>query len=391
MSLVAFISSTVDDLAAVREEIAERLRARRVTVRMSEDPEFPVESGLTSHDACLAAVRGCDVFILLIGHRFGGDYGRSNKSITWREWEEACEHGAVVIALVEKRMDELAKVIFKRRAALAKEHPADVAALDARLRQEFPDCRPFVHNVPGVQRFIDAVRKGHIDNWKHEWRGTADDALKIIDARMTTQLAAWHRDRARVNDLATRGGTMARALAHLSGLAALDAIDVRQGRLSGDEAAQRILSLCADSREGLFGYHPADRHNFMLYRRGDGGGGGADGELRPGPRAAHPAIEKRNRSWRVGEGHVGLAVARGEVLVSGDLRQTDSWRTELDAEESDVANYVSSISVPLYLEGGRAPDGVFIVTSSRVDHFREPDQIETLTAETVGRILSMVW
>lgn len=66
-----FISSTVNDLAAVRGELARKLKYPGCVVRYSEDKNFPVEPELTSHDACLAVVRRCHAFALLIGTRFG--------------------------------------------------------------------------------------------------------------------------------------------------------------------------------------------------------------------------------------------------------------------------------------------------------------------------------
>src|SRR3954447_21910649 len=95
--LTVFLSSTIEDFGHVREEIATRLRARGFGVRMSERSDFPVTPGVTSHEACLEAVRDSQVFVLLVGHRFGGEYKKQNKSITWREWEEAFHHGLMMV------------------------------------------------------------------------------------------------------------------------------------------------------------------------------------------------------------------------------------------------------------------------------------------------------
>jgi hypothetical protein len=98
-----FISSTVNDLTAVRKELAKKLGQAGRIIRCSEDKNFPVEPGLTSHDACLAVVRRCHGFALLIGTRFGGEYQNQGKSITWREWEEACLTGLTPIVLVNEK------------------------------------------------------------------------------------------------------------------------------------------------------------------------------------------------------------------------------------------------------------------------------------------------
>ena len=98
--LVVFISSTVEDLDGVRRALKDQLEARGVEVRLSEDADFPVEPGVSSHDACLRAVRTAHVFVLLVGSRFGGEYQGQNKSITWREWEEAMDARLLPVVLV---------------------------------------------------------------------------------------------------------------------------------------------------------------------------------------------------------------------------------------------------------------------------------------------------
>ena len=389
MSLVVFISSTVRDFAVVREEIAERLRQRRgVEVRMSEEADFPVQPGMTSHDACLAAVDGVDVFLLLVGFRFGGKYPGTDKSITWCEYDQAFDRGAIIIPLILGEANDLAERAFKRRAAIARDQGlAAPLEQDAALQKEpeFADRKPIIDDFPAVQRFIDALRKGHADNWIHRWKGTADDAMKVIDSRLNAALMAHHRDHAGSRDLAKRAMETFPALIEVMGLAGLSAIERRGEGLSGDDACARILEQCAERRGQLLGYREGDLYNLMLYRReGD--------SLMPGPRVTHPAMKRRNRVWKVGEGHVGLAVKTNQPLVTGDLPHTTAWKPLPDSGESDAALYVSAISVPLFVSGNtQRADGAFIVTSSRRNHFRDPKQVEVLTAEALGRILSMVW
>lgn len=382
--LSVFLSSTVEDLGAVRDEIAARLRARGIEVRMSERPEFPVEPGLTSHDACLAAVRNATVFVLLIAQRYGGEYQRQNKSITWREWEEACRAGSIIVSLVERRANQRAIEIFSRRRELQGKYPKeDVVRQDARLLKEFPDSKPLVHNMPGVQRFIDAIRKGHKDNWVNgSWTGTADDALVSIDSHCGAALATYHARGAGMRELAHKQTATMMALAQVSRWTALAAADVRAARKNAATAQLELLRLYEILRHELLGFEDGDRHNFMIYLR-------ERNDLRPGPRVCDPRIRAFGRPWRVGEGHVGLAIEENALLVSGDLRQTAAWSPK--AKPSDAKNYVSAVSVPLYFSGDLdAPDGVFIVTSSRLDHFRDLDADEVLTAEILGRMISSV-
>src|SRR5688500_14171218 len=132
--LVVFISSTVEDLDAVRRELRDALERREIEVRLSDEPDFPVEPGVTSHDACLRAVRSSHVFVLLVGQRFGGEYQGQNKSITWREWEEAIHAGILPIVLVRKDANDLAKQVFQRRRELVRANKdRSVVEIDAML------------------------------------------------------------------------------------------------------------------------------------------------------------------------------------------------------------------------------------------------------------------
>lgn len=192
-----FISSTVNDLTTVRKDLAKKLHEPGRIIRCSEDMSFPVEPGLTSYDACLAVVRRCHGFALLIGTRFGGEYLSHGKSITWREWEEACLTGLTPIVLVNRKTNELCRVIAKERSILQKARPAaNVTELDEALEKKLKNKLAGYHRAPALQRFVDTVRKGHTDNWvKLDWDGTAREAVEYIQFNLAVQAAAAERRR----------------------------------------------------------------------------------------------------------------------------------------------------------------------------------------------------
>ncbi|MBX3269471.1 MAG: DUF4062 domain-containing protein [Sandaracinaceae bacterium] len=385
--LVVFLSSTVEDLDAARRAIRDALEARGADVRTSEAPDFPVEPGVTSHDACLRAVRGAHVFVLLVGSRFGGEYQRQNKSITWREWEEAMDAKLLPIVLVRADTNALARALGAERAALVRRFPDErVVDIDARLRADprFADAKPDRHNLPGVQRFIDTLRKGHVDNWVHlDWDGTPGEAVRRIDARLTAALAVARAKERPALETAERERLRLVATQEVSALAARLAVHVATGERTLADAAGLLLAGFALHAGDLLGYGADDRHNFVVYRR--------DGDvLKVSARAAHPAIPVHGRSWRVGQGHVGLSVSRDRLLVGGDIRHGDAW-IPAEARPADGDHYVSAVSVPFTFRAGAAgPDGALIVTSSRLDHFRTPSQIEVLTVGTLANMVTML-
>jgi hypothetical protein len=378
--LTIFISSTVEGLRPVRDEIAELLAARGIVVRKSDDPGFPIEAGVTSHDACLRAMEGVHVCILLIGTRFGGEYGDA-RSITWMEYEAAREVGAYPIVLIHKQMNDLAIAISRERSKLAKKFPAATDVdLDARLRKlkEFVDWKPTIDNLPAQQRFIDAVRKGHVDNWVHnDWTGTTRDAMRWIDARLGTLLASTID---KFGDLhQTTSGVL-----RLNDMLTLLVRSVFDGTRTRVDAAQALLVLAESLRTQLFGFAENDRYNMALFARDP------RNVYRAVARRSHAAIRRHDREWALGDGQVGTAAAMDEPLVTPDLTLSSMRTTDPALREQDETYYRSVVSVPLLVQGGKA-DLVFIVSTDRRGHFRAKRQPEVLTAVAVGHIFGTLW
>lgn len=385
--LVVFISSTVEDLDEVRHALRAQLERRQIEVRLSEDADFPVEPGFTSHEACLRAVRSAHVIVLLVGERFGGEYQGQNKSITWREWDEAMDAGLLPVVLVRREANEIAKDIFRARRSLVAAHPEkSVDQIDAMLREDprFADQKPARHNLPGVQRFIDELRKGHVDNWMHpDWNGSAEEALHRIDARLSAALASCRARQATLRDVAQQERHRVDALQGLLSATAGLVIEVLAGTTTLDDALAMLLALINDHRSRLLGFTGRDHHNFVLYlRTGD--------VLAQRARMGHPAIPRHGRSWNVGQGHVGLAVERKMLMTGGDIRHTAAWVPSRE-RKTDRSFYVSAVSVPFsFRTSVEDPEAVLITTSSRLDHFRSPDQVEVLTVGALANMFSMI-
>jgi len=376
--LTVFLSSTVDDLGGVRDEIADALRRFGINVLRSETNDFPVKAGVSSHEACLEAARSSDVLVTLIGTRYGGSSSPDGKSITWCEYDAANGASVYPIVLIRKDVNDLAKRLHDARATLAKKHKnLSVSEADAKLRRDFPDVRPYVHNLPGQQRFIDAVRKRHVNNWVHmTWSGTTDDAVNYIMSKLASLLVSTSIE-------AEKSGAITEALRVLLESFPVLQEDVDCGRRTRSQAVDRILELCEEYRHALFGFRNEDRYNFMLLVRvGD--------LLVPEARRNHRDIRVKNRTWKIGEGHAGAAFLQPVPLVTPYLPETAAWAANDPAQDaSDRANYASAVSVPLTDAKGNA-DRVFIVTSSRRDQFHSDMQPEALTCGTLGRILGVL-
>lgn len=99
-----FISSTCYDLKYIRENLKYFISNMGYESILSEDGDIFYNPDLHTHDACINEICTCQLFVLIIGGRYGGKYLDSNKSITNREYEEAVKQKIPVFTLVEKNV-----------------------------------------------------------------------------------------------------------------------------------------------------------------------------------------------------------------------------------------------------------------------------------------------
>lgn len=289
--------------------------------------------------------------VLLVGSRYGGLYANTPKSITWREYEEALQLGIPVIPLVLRHVNEDAERWSKHQLATP----------------------PFGRETDSLIAFIDRIRKGHADNWMHAlWDGSFHEARETIQHRMNALFVTYQQGpRREVRERAERFKRYAFASLELDELAS----ELGVAPIAKDTALDVVLGSAALHRAALFGFESSDRWNLAIYRW--------DADVHSlGVLARHvdPRIPIGDRRWRSGEGHVGATWERGEVLVAADLTVTSAWANALP---TDVVNYRSAIAVPMRA----SPDsswGILVITSDRLDHFRDLDQIEVLTASALA-------
>jgi hypothetical protein len=97
-----FLSSTYIDLEDERNEVYDRMKDQLDVVRMEDfgaRDEVPV-------DTCVAEVRNCDVYVLLLGHRYGTVAPGYRASYTHVEYETARESGIPVLAYVRAGFED---------------------------------------------------------------------------------------------------------------------------------------------------------------------------------------------------------------------------------------------------------------------------------------------
>ncbi|WP_112076406.1 DUF4062 domain-containing protein [Herbaspirillum rubrisubalbicans] len=96
-----FVSSTCYDLKYIRENLRYFIRTLGYEPILSEDGQVFFNPAQHTHDACLTEIPNTQLFVLIIGGRYGGKYRGSENSITNHEYREAIRLKIPVFALVE--------------------------------------------------------------------------------------------------------------------------------------------------------------------------------------------------------------------------------------------------------------------------------------------------
>lgn len=144
-----FISSTCYDLKYIRENLKYVIRNIGYEPVLSEEGAVFYDPNLHVQDACLAEVPSCQMFVLIIGGRYGGRYLDTEKSITNAEYNEAVKSKIPIFALVERMVFDQNSVFIANR--------------------ENPDVDENIVSYPAVDDtkifdFIDEVRSKAINN-----------------------------------------------------------------------------------------------------------------------------------------------------------------------------------------------------------------------------------
>jgi hypothetical protein len=155
-----FVSSTYYDLKYIRENLRYFIKTIGYEPTLSEDGNVFYNPKKHTHDSCLNEVPSCQIFILIIGGRFGGQFKASEKSITNEEYLEAVKQKIPVFALVEQ-------AVFQEHHVFNENFRNNTPEINEKIRY------PSVDN-PKVFSFIDEVRKNSVNNAVVPFRDFSD-------------------------------------------------------------------------------------------------------------------------------------------------------------------------------------------------------------------------
>lgn len=144
-----FVSSTCYDLKYIRENLKYFVRTIGYEPVLSDDGDIFYNPSSHTHDACLKEVSTCQIFVLIIGGRYGGAFKESDSSITNNEYREAVKEKIPVFVLVEASVysdHNLYQTNFKENHEIVE-------------KIRYPSC----DNVK-IFKFIDEVRRKAVNN-----------------------------------------------------------------------------------------------------------------------------------------------------------------------------------------------------------------------------------
>lgn len=96
-----FISSTCYDLKHIRESLKYFISELGYEPVLSDDGDVFYNPTRHTHDSCLDEVSTCQLFVLIIGGRYGGKYTSSQESITNEEYRVAIDNNIPIFTLLD--------------------------------------------------------------------------------------------------------------------------------------------------------------------------------------------------------------------------------------------------------------------------------------------------
>jgi len=99
-----FVSSTCYDLHYIRENLKFFIRNMGFEPILGEEGGIYFDPSLHVQEACLAEVPNCQMFVLVIGGRFGSKFKDKPESVVNHEYREAIKQKIPVFAMVEQQV-----------------------------------------------------------------------------------------------------------------------------------------------------------------------------------------------------------------------------------------------------------------------------------------------
>ncbi|HEX3093767.1 MAG TPA: DUF4062 domain-containing protein [Candidatus Angelobacter sp.] len=240
-----FVSSTCYDLKYIRENLRYFIKTLGYEPVLSEDGAIFYDPNLHTQDACLTEIPTCQLFVLIIGGRFGGRYRTGVDSITNHEYREAVRQKIPVFALVDAAVYNEHHLYLKNKL----NSKVDLNSL----------VFPAVDSIR-VFDFIDEVRGNTINNALVPFRDFGDMEVYLRQqwaGMMFNFLAAKNEER-RVGDMLAALGAMNARIEILS-KQILVSVGTEDAKIDASLYEEMLVSQSIRDL-GYWGSRPTPRH-----------------------------------------------------------------------------------------------------------------------------------
>lgn len=181
-----FISSTCYDLSEVRDSLIEFIESYGFEPVLSERGDVFYHPDIHTHDSCLKEVENCQLFILIIGGRFGGSYiADPKKSIVNAEYAAAKEQKIPVFTFVKSNVHSDHHVYLKN-----KKNSSSI---------NFPSIDDNTH-AEKIFKFIDDVRLAPVNNGFFSF-GFTRDIVNLLRKQLAGMFYDFLQERTSSNQL----------------------------------------------------------------------------------------------------------------------------------------------------------------------------------------------
>ncbi len=167
MKTRVFVSSTCYDLKQIRRDLEDFITSMGYEPVLSDSDNIAIPPGLDNIEACKWLVRNSDVFVLVIGGRYGTEDAETGKSITNIEYETAYDTGMPIYSFVDREV-WAKRDTYERLKEMILDESLGKEKLRTALGKNIEDPRVF--------EFIDQIATAKKDSWIHPFSKAQDIA-----------------------------------------------------------------------------------------------------------------------------------------------------------------------------------------------------------------------
>ncbi len=186
------VSSTCYDLNQIRKDLEDFIESMGYQPVLSDSPGVSIPPGLNNIEACKWLVRNSDIFVLIIGGRYGTTDEKTGKSITNIEYDTAFETKMPIYTFVDEEVWNK-RDTYKKLMEMVEVGDFDIEKVKTALGGKIEDPRVF--------EFIDNVSKAKRDQWINHFTEAKEiiEKLKVLWSLLFKQLLDTGRKRGGVS------------------------------------------------------------------------------------------------------------------------------------------------------------------------------------------------